>query len=77
MPWKLMAWRKKNNVTYFDTQVAIKDNKIDTFIYRKPTSTGVLMNFMFEEIGVKIHTGLPPGQEKSRNTKKMSKGRKS
>ena len=30
---------------YLDTQVAIKDNKVTTSIYRKPTSTGVLMIF--------------------------------
>ena len=36
---------QEGKLLYLDTQVAIKDNKIITSIYRKPTSTGVLMNF--------------------------------
>ena len=36
---------QEGKLSCLDTQVAVKDNKITTSIYRKPTSTGVLINF--------------------------------
>ena len=36
---------QEGKLPYLDTQVVIKDNKIITSTFRKPTSTGVLLNF--------------------------------
>ena len=36
---------QEDELPYLDTQVTIKNNKFITSIFRKPTSTGVLMNF--------------------------------